>query len=424
MKPEEVVIHFLPLAVATKLFVSLGCGLLVGFEREWSRKDIGARSFAIVSLMGMLSSLDSDGMAMMAMGAVIVLAAVMNAGSLWLHRELETTTSAALVATFVMGVLVGKGHIFTPVASAILMTLLLAMKAEFTRLAGGVTAEEVRGAVLLGLIGFVIYPLLPDRTLDPWNLFNPREAWLTVMLIAGISFINYWLLRLYSTRGLYYTAIFGGLVNSTATIAELSSSIASTGAWPARLGMSLTVLTTISMFVRNLVVLVAFSRPAAAIAFWPILAMSICAAIFTLRKTERAQIPVQVKLSSPISIRKIASFSFLFLAIQVLGALGQRFFGDSGVVVVSFVGGLVSSASATAAVGSLNFHQQISAGVAAIAVVLTSVASALVNIPIIYREARDRSAVWLLIVVSGLITVVGLGVLALVMWLGLPYLPR
>jgi uncharacterized membrane protein (DUF4010 family) len=36
--------------------------------------------------------------------------------------------------------------------------------------------------------------------------------------------VNYVLLRVYSSRGLIYTAILGGLVNSTATVAELASS--------------------------------------------------------------------------------------------------------------------------------------------------------------------------------------------------------
>ena len=33
--------RFIPLEIAAKLLVSLGIGLLVGFEREWSRKDLG-----------------------------------------------------------------------------------------------------------------------------------------------------------------------------------------------------------------------------------------------------------------------------------------------------------------------------------------------------------------------------------------------
>ena len=53
---------------------------------------------------------------------------------------------------------------------------LVALKPQLSRFAGGLAQEEVRGAILLGLIGFVIYPVLPNRFVDPWNLLNPREA--------------------------------------------------------------------------------------------------------------------------------------------------------------------------------------------------------------------------------------------------------
>jgi uncharacterized membrane protein (DUF4010 family) len=213
-------VHFVPFDIAAKLLVSLGIGLLVGFEREWARKDLGVRTFALVSLLGMITSLESQSFALVGMAAVIALVTMLNLGNLQLRRDLELTTSAALVVTFALGVLVGQGHVFTPTAAAVLMTLLLALKPQLTRFAGGVTADEVRGAVVLGLIGFVIYPILPDRPVEPWRVVNPREAWLTVVLIAGIGFINYVLLRVYSTRGFYYTAVFGGLVNSTAAVSD------------------------------------------------------------------------------------------------------------------------------------------------------------------------------------------------------------
>jgi uncharacterized membrane protein (DUF4010 family) len=202
--------------------VAIGIGLLVGFERQWAHKDPGVRTFAIVSLMGMLSALISINYALVALAGIVALLVIVNLGSITSQGRIPMTTSGALMATFTMGALVGEGHVFTPTASAILMTLLLSLKPQFSRLAGDINQEEVRGAVLLGLIGFVIYPVLPDRFVDPWNLLNAREAWLIVILIAAIGFMNYVLLRLFSTRGVYYTAIFGGLVNSTATIAELA----------------------------------------------------------------------------------------------------------------------------------------------------------------------------------------------------------
>jgi uncharacterized membrane protein YhiD involved in acid resistance len=40
---------FPPDEIATKLLLSLGIGLLVGFEREWAHKDLGVRTFAITT---------------------------------------------------------------------------------------------------------------------------------------------------------------------------------------------------------------------------------------------------------------------------------------------------------------------------------------------------------------------------------------
>jgi hypothetical protein len=58
---------------------------------------------------------------------------------------------------------------------------------------------------------FVIYPFLPNHFIDPWRLINPREVWAVIIILAGIGFANYVLLRLYGTRGLYYTTLLYGL---------------------------------------------------------------------------------------------------------------------------------------------------------------------------------------------------------------------
>ena len=49
----------------------------------------------------------------------------------------------------------------------------------------GLNQDEVRGAILLALIAFVIYPVLPNRFIDPWMIVNPREAWLVIVLPVG-----------------------------------------------------------------------------------------------------------------------------------------------------------------------------------------------------------------------------------------------
>ncbi len=178
---------FPPSEVAIKIAIALGVGLLVGFERAWAHKETGVRTFAITALLGTLTALVSAQFAVSLAGA-FVLVAYINGRSLLVERSLEMTTSVALIVTFVLGVLIGQGHLFTPVASAILMTMLLAWKTELQKFAGDLTPSEVRGAVLLGLIGFVIYPLLPNRFIDNWHLLNPRQSWAIVIIVAGLGF--------------------------------------------------------------------------------------------------------------------------------------------------------------------------------------------------------------------------------------------
>jgi uncharacterized membrane protein YhiD involved in acid resistance len=48
--------HFSATPVALKMAVAIDIGMLAGMEREWSNKDVGIRTFAIVALLGMLAS--------------------------------------------------------------------------------------------------------------------------------------------------------------------------------------------------------------------------------------------------------------------------------------------------------------------------------------------------------------------------------
>jgi uncharacterized membrane protein (DUF4010 family) len=383
--------HFVPLDVAVKLALSLGVGLLIGLEREWSRKDLGARTFALTALLGTIASLVSLDFAMACLGAVVLLVLIVNGRALLLTQNLEITTSISLVVNFVLGVLIGMGHLFTPIAAALLLTMVLSLKPELTTFAGELRPQEIRSAVLLGLIGFVIYPLLPDRFVDPWNLINPRESWITVIVIAAIGFVNYVLLRLFSDRGLIYTAILGGLVNSTATIAELASWLKEPAEDTESAATLFDFITLVAMFVRNLALLAIFAQRAVPYAAISMVLMSSCAALFVW--TSRKSLAFEagdLKLSSPVSIHKVASFGTLFLAIESAGAIGKRYLGHYGVVIVSFAGGLVSSASTAAAAALLTAHGETTPQIAGIATVVTSIASAISNLPVIYRVTGNE----------------------------------
>jgi uncharacterized membrane protein (DUF4010 family) len=403
---------FPPFEVAIKIAIALGIGLLVGLEREWSQKDVGVRTFSITALLGCLSVLISVQLAAICLCGVIILVAFLNGRSLLADHSLEMTTSVALIVTFILGVLAGQGHLFTPTTSAILMTMLLAWKTELQRFAGDLKLSEIRGAVLLGLIGFVIYPLLPNRFIDSWHLLNPRQSWLIVIIVAGLGFANYVLLRIFSNRGLYYTAVLGGLVNSTATAAELSRTVPSDETDENNTIVALLLLTSVAMFVRNLVILAIFAPASLSIAIWPLLAMTAGAVIFAWKERKRGTEPVRsLRLDSPVSLRHVLNLGGLFVVMEIVGTIGARFLGKFGFLALSLLGGTVSSASTTAAAATMAIHGKLSPDVAGVATVFASIASALVNLPLVQRQSHNKRLTRNLATISLLLVAAGLVVL-------------
>jgi uncharacterized membrane protein (DUF4010 family) len=392
---NEQFVHFNVAAIALKIAVAVGMGMLIGLERNWSHKEAGIRTFSIVSLTGMLAVQVSSGLAIGGLIAVCLLVVISNVKSFLTDKSSEMTTSAALIACYVLGVLTGLGHIFTPVASAIVITMLLAWKTELSRFAGDLQTSEIRGAILLGLIGFVIYPLLPDRYIDKWNLFNPSDAWISIIAIAGIGFLNYVFLKIFSSKGLYLGAVFGGLVNSTATIAEMTTRVQEAGT-PGRITI-LSSIINISMFTRNMILAAIFVPLSLTATLLPLLAMSVVAALWIWRDlmAEKAygQQEGKLELTSPISIRKLLTFGLLFIIIQVGGTLLTRLFGNSGILVTGFLGGLASSASTTAAAATMAMHGQISPNVAGSTAIISSMASAMIDFPIVWKNIKDKTLV-------------------------------
>jgi uncharacterized membrane protein (DUF4010 family) len=400
---------FPPTQIAVKILIALGIGLLVGLEREWARKDVGLRTFSLAALLGMLSSLQEPIFAVVSLIGILLLVGLLNVRSLLADGSVEITTSVALIITAMLGILVGHGHVFTSVSSAIIMTLLLSWKTELSAFTVDLSLPEIRSAVLMGLLGFVIYPVLPNRFIDPWGLVNPREAWVTVIALAGIGFINYILLRLYKSRGLYFSAVLGGLVNSTATVAQLAPVLRGD---LGSMGVAISLLTIVAMFARNLIILGLFGRAAVPTALWPLAVMLVVAAGFVWRyRREGTEIHSSVTLASPVSLIRVLKFGVVFLAINVTGTLAERYLGRFGLLIVSLVGGAVSSASATASAALMTSHGQLTPETGGIAVVLASMSSALSNLPVIYQQTKEKGLTKTLSAVSFALVLIGLLVL-------------
>jgi len=367
--------------VVVELLLATALGMFIGLEREWSQKTAGIRTFALISLLGAVFAVLEFQVLIAVGGGLIVAHAVMLGARTFAFEEvdgLSLTTSVSMLVAYSLGLLVVDGFVLEAVTVAVISSLLLVLKRELHEFAWGLRKEEVRSAVEFAIIAFVVYPLLPTRTLGPWNAIQPRLVWLLVIAVSGIGFVNYVLVRRYEGRGIAFTGFFGGLVNSTAVIAEMASRATEDRAL-LDLAVGAILLANAAMAVRNAVIVAAFVPEAAITIGLPLGAIAV-AGVGVSALVSDWDADIETELTSPFSLRNALSFGGLFLLVLVASAGAQAGFGATGFITTTFLAGLVSSGTATTTAVTLATTGQITAETASVGVIAGTAASILVKV--------------------------------------------
>lgn len=386
-----------PIELFTRLALALGAGAFVGLERERRGKS-GARTFALVCAMAAIAGELGDSYSWAVLGIVGILVVLLNLRQLLRRQNIELTTSTALFVVAFVGILIGRGHTFTPLALAVITAALLSWKQSVHKFAGGLSDGEIRSAIALALLALVVFPLLPDKPVDRWNLVHPRAAGVAVIVLAVLGWANYLLWRAYGSRGMNVASLLGGLVNSTAAVAELAQRTCVLGGdFAAHAGRGV-VLATTAMLARN-VAIVGMLAPAVLADLWLPVGLMLVASVLAFWRMDirrPAAAPGErdsgdgMRFDSPFSLAAVLRFGGVFLILEVAGKLGQRTFGEAGFYVVSVAGGLFSSSSAVAAAGTLAAQGALTTATAGAGALLATITSALVNLPLVARFGRDR----------------------------------
>jgi len=217
--------------------VALGCGLLIGLERERrkgrgaTRALAGVRTFALAALGGAIAQALRQPL-LVAAGAALILAlsvvAYRNAtaghGSARKTFDPGVTTELALFVTFLLGV-TAVDHPAIAAGGAALVALVLAARTELHRFATvQLTAEELRDALLFAGAALVVLPLVPDEPI-PWLAeVNPRRLWGLVVLLMALQGAGYVAVRSFGARlGLAVSGLVSGFVSSTATVGAMGA---------------------------------------------------------------------------------------------------------------------------------------------------------------------------------------------------------
>lgn len=329
---------------------ALFIGLLIGLERGWTAREqpagsrvAGFRTFALLGLAGGVAGLLPP-----IIGAVIALG-VTGLLLIGYYRasvsddRLSATNGFAAMLTFALGMMAVTGFQIEAFAAAAITTLILAMRGQMHGLLKGMSAEEVGAVGRFALLALVILPLMPDQTMGPYNAWNPRQIWLVVVLVCGLSFIGYVAARRTGpTRGLLMTALTGAIVSSTAVTAAFSRKLVqpsdSEGALIAGIALAST-----TMFVRVLILsagLLPWALPYLALAMIPATIVSVVMAGLALRHANRSGPAEPMPLGNPLDFGPALYLAGFVAVLAVVSRWAEAKFGGAGIAVLLGITGM------------------------------------------------------------------------------------
>jgi uncharacterized membrane protein (DUF4010 family) len=330
------------------LGVALGLGLLVGLQREQVATQLaGLRTFALITVLGTICGLlaTNFGGWVIASGFLALTGALMTGHVAELRGEnVESgvTTEVAALAMFGLGAYLVVGHREVAIVIGAGIAILLHFKGQLHGIAARL-GEDSKSIMQFALISMVILPILPNRNYGPYDVLNPRQMWLMVVLIVGIGLGGYIAYKFFGQKtGLLLAGLLGGIISSTATTVSYSKRATKHELADAPAAIVILLASTVScalVLVEIAVVAPGFLRSALA----PLLILVTTLGVLSvpwwfLRSKDSTGMPPQ---GNPSELKGALYFAVLYTFILFAIAAVKNTYGARGLYVVASASGLV-----------------------------------------------------------------------------------
>ncbi|MBK8816632.1 MAG: MgtC/SapB family protein [Methylococcaceae bacterium] len=336
------------------LGVALAIGLLISLERGWHARTrsegmriAGLRTYGIIAMLGNLLGVLAlqTNVLLTAIGFLSLTAILLVAYSKSLSKfeDFSITSVIATLVCFTLGTLTVFGHAKLASSSAVVIALLLSFKPLLHGWMNKLEQLELEATLKLLLISVVMLPILPDRGFGPWEIFNPYLIWWMVVLIAGISYLGYFSIKIVGDKhGPVLTGLLGGLVSSTAVTLNLAR--LSKGNPAMRNAFSAGILTACAtMFVRSLVLASIVNRDLLAILLPALSITSIATyllAFILWRRMNDFERKNDFPLENPFQLGVAIKFAVFLIAILFLSRLLKDLYGNTGTYALAALSGI------------------------------------------------------------------------------------
>lgn len=340
-----------PLGVALRFGAALALGVLLGLERERKKTErgfAGVRTFGLLALGGGVAafldiSLDRPWLALGVFAAAAALVVVSYAVTAQ-RGEFGITTEFSALLAFLLGYLCVSGHVMLATGLAVASGAVLALKEWLHRLAGKIESADVEATLKFAIVSAIILPLVPDQNFGPppLDVINPFKIWLMVVLISGLNFASYLLVKVVGAQhGIGLTGLLGGLVSSTAVTLGFAQRSRSEPAQSIPLALGILIAWTV-MFFRVLLLVAAVERSLApwigiAMAAFGIPSLAICWLLWRRqRSVEKASVTAG---ENPFELGEAIRFGLLFGVITFVAKAAQVYLGETGLYLAGAIAG-------------------------------------------------------------------------------------
>lgn len=341
------------LLIFQKILLSLAIGALIGIERERRAKGellAGVRTFMLVCMLGVLTSYLSDifyNIVPIFIGFIFVglLSVVGYNIKFSKTKSIGLTTEIALLIAFIIGVInyFDSFPYFLTVSIGVLLTLVLFSLEELHKFAHHLTHNELRDAIIFAILAFIISPIIPNRTIDPFNAINPYTIWLSMIIVLFTSFFAYVMMKvLGAKRGLTITGLFGGLVSSTAVTISMAEKVRENKGI-LNSAVFATIVASSTMFFRIIIISALFNIELAKSLILPLSIIGLLGYAFCccFWRNVRKEKNVKIDIGSPLALKPALLFAVSLAAILFITKVLQGSFIQEAIYPLAILGGLV-----------------------------------------------------------------------------------
>lgn len=349
----------------TTLAIAFGLGMLIGLQREKTDSKVaGVRTFTLIAILGVLGGFltrDLDNPFIFPVLG-IALAAFMITGNIIKLKKLSEadvgqTTEVAAMLLFAIGGYLVLGNQIIGVIVGGTMAVLLYVKEHLHDFIDELKEKDLAAIMTFAGISLVILPILPDKTFGPLDVLNPRNIWMMVTLIVGISVVGYFIYKYVGKNaGLISNGILGGLISSTATAVSYSRKAANTKSISKMAAFVITTASAIAL-VRVIIevgVVIPEKLPQLIVPLAAefIIMLAICIALFFFIKSDKDNEEMP-EPKNPAQFKSALIFGLLYGLILLAVAFTEEQFGNEALYVVAVISGLTDVDAITLSLSQL-----------------------------------------------------------------------